>query len=180
MRERWRGQRTATIASAKPLRILSLTLGRLRVHLAAGHGEPAERIEAAVRKRPGVESVEANPLTGNVLVRFDPRRITSDVLLAALDRLEKRLAQRRRKADAQAFRAKALRAGVRGVVGHAVVDTLLYTVAFAEPFGLPLAALAKLHLTLDVFIWGAALAPLLEKEKEPSGRDGLAAPPATA
>ncbi len=159
---------------AEHIRVLSLTPGRMRVHLPDWQGEPADRIEAWVRKRPGVEHVEANPLTGNVLVRFDPRRTTSDALLAALARLESKLSGRRRYADAQAFRAKALRCGARGLVGHAVVDTLLYTLAFAEPLGLPLATLAKLHLGLDVLVWGAALAPLLEEETDGARREDLA------
>jgi hypothetical protein len=163
------------IASAKALRILSLTPGRMRVHLPDWHGEPADRIEVWVRKRPGVVYVEANPLTRNVLVRFDPCKTTSDALLAALAWLESKLSARRRYADEQAFRAKALRCGVRGLVGHALVDTLLYTLAFAEPFGLPLATLAKLHLGLDVLVWGAALTPLLEEETDGARREDLAA-----
>jgi hypothetical protein len=163
------------IASAKPLRILSLTPGRMRVHLAGWHGESPERVEAWLRKLPGVERARANPLTGNVLIHFDPRRTTSDTLLAALAHLEWRMAARQNPSPG-AFGSKALRCGVRGLVGHAVVDTLLYGLAFAEPFGLPLATLAKLHLGLDVLVWGAALTPLLEEESKAAGRDGLAAP----
>jgi cation transport ATPase len=162
-------------ASAKPLRILSRTPGRMRVHLPDWHGEKADRIEAGLRKLRGVQHVEANPLTRNVLIRFDPCTTTSDALVATLARLESRLSARRRNAEAQAFRAKALRCGVRGLMGHAVVDTLLYTLAFVEPFGLPLATLAKLHLGLDVLVWGAALTPLLEEETAGARREDLAA-----
>jgi copper chaperone CopZ len=161
---------------AEPMRVLSLTPGRLRVHLPDWHGEEARRIETCLGRVRGVRHVKANSLTGNVLVRFDPQSTTSEAVLAALARLEGRLSARRRKADAQAFRAKALRCGVRGLVGHAVVDTVLYTLSFAEPFGLPLATLAKLHLGLDILVWGAALTPLLEDETETARRDGLAAP----
>ncbi len=148
----------------------------MRVHLATWHGEPAEQIEARVRRLPGVEQARANPLTGNVLVRFDPRKTTSDALLEALGRLEKHLAAGRGHPSVGAFGARVLRVGVRGMMGHALVDTLLCTVAFAEPFGLPLATLAKWHLGLDLLVWGAALTPLLEEESAAAGPDGLAAP----
>jgi hypothetical protein len=64
-----------------------------------------------------------------------------------------------------------LRAGLRGLVGHALVDTALYAVAFTEPFGLPLAGLGALHLGLDLFVWTAALAPVFqETAAEQQGR----------
>jgi hypothetical protein len=119
---------------------------------------------------PGVREVQANPLTGNILVHFDPQRISEERVLAVLG-------------GSQPFRQHAgacgpgeggkavLRAGLRGLLGHAVVDTLFYTVAFTEPFGLPLAGLGVLHLGLDVFVWGAALAPLLAERR--AGEPGL-------
>jgi hypothetical protein len=55
-----------------------------------------------------------------------------------------------------------LRAGLRGLLGHALVDTVFYAVTFAEPFGLPLAGLGAMHLGLDVIAWTVALAPLRE------------------
>jgi hypothetical protein len=50
---------------------------------------------------------------------------------------------------------------LHGLLGHALVDVVFYTAAFAEPFGLPLAGLGVLHLGCDVVVWTAALAPLL-------------------
>jgi hypothetical protein len=65
---------------------------------------------------------------------------------------------------------------VLGLLGHAVVDSLMYALAFAEPFGLPLAGLAKFHLGLDALVWAASLAPLLHGEDGAARRDGLAVP----
>lgn len=150
-------------------RVLSQTTGRLRLHLP----EPAV---AELRKLPGVREVKANPLTGNVLVRFDPETTTAERVLAAVTTgTEARSASQGipsltlRASTAElagckpaATRGQALlRAGLRGLVGHALFDTAWYAVAFAEPFGLPLAGLGALHLGLDLFIWTAALAPVL-------------------
>jgi hypothetical protein len=159
----------------EPPRVLSQTPGRLRVHLPAWHDGQAVWIEDQLRAVPGVEAVQANALTGNVLVHFDPQTITGAALLAALAGPEAGPAAPPQN-GAGALRSRALRCGVRGLVGHALVDTLLFTLAFAEPFGLPLASLAKLHLGLDAVVWTVSLAPLLEGEAEAGHRDGLAVP----
>jgi copper chaperone CopZ len=58
--------------------------GRVRVHVPALAGYSARSVEAQVRRVPGVRDVEANPFTGNVLVRFDPRATTARAILDAL------------------------------------------------------------------------------------------------
>jgi hypothetical protein len=61
--------------------VLHALPGRLRVHLPgwpAGHGPCLERRLHRVR---GVTHAEANPLTGNVLVLYDPRLTDPDALL---------------------------------------------------------------------------------------------------
>src|SRR5205823_4588768 len=65
--------------------VLSLTPGRLRVHLPAwtGDGDGGQRVEAGLRKLAGVRDVQANPLTGNVLIHFDPGATSVQALLAA-------------------------------------------------------------------------------------------------
>jgi len=45
--------------------------GRLRIHLSGWQAEERDAIEAIIRRGRGVESVRANPLTGNVLVQYD-------------------------------------------------------------------------------------------------------------
>jgi hypothetical protein len=121
-------------------------------------------LETRLRRLPGVLRAEANPLTGNLLLCFDPRQTTQAALLAAL-------AKRGMGAHAAGALSQGangspglspwVRAGVRGLVGHALVDAAFYALVFAEPFGLPLAALAALHLGIDTVAWGTALLPLL-------------------
>ena len=154
-------------------RVLSSTPGRLRLHLPGRHGEQAGRVEALLRELPGVEAAQASPLTGNVLVRFDPRATSADAVLAAAGVGGIPDAP---PSPSSARGGKLLRAGLRGLVGHALVDAAWYTVTFTEPFGLPLAGLGVLHLGLDVVAWTAALAPLLPElvqgRPEGQGNDG--------
>src|SRR5579884_3608981 len=56
-------------------RVLHALPGRLRAHLPAWPAAGPPEVERRVRRVPGVLRVEANPLTGNVLIHFDPGRI---------------------------------------------------------------------------------------------------------
>lgn len=58
--------------------------GRLRLHIPRLAQLGAERIEEQVRGLPGIESARANALTGNVLVEYDPQRLTAADVRAAL------------------------------------------------------------------------------------------------
>jgi hypothetical protein len=126
----------------------------VRVHLPDWDGGGPDQVEARLRWVPGVAAVEANPLTRNVLIRFDPCMTDAPSLLAAL--------QPPQPAPPEARGLSAsplLRAGVRGMLGHAAVDALWFGAGFlGKSFGLPLSALGPLHLLLDVVVWGAALA----------------------
>jgi hypothetical protein len=133
-------------------RILSSIPGRLRVHLPRWRGEDTERIEGPLGRLPGVVAVQANPLTGNVLIHFDPEQTGPQALQTALEQLTP--------ADTPPVFATSpmLRAGLRGLVGHALVDTLWFGGGFlGQSVGLPLAGLGPLHLLLDLCVWGAAL-----------------------
>jgi calcium-translocating P-type ATPase len=66
-------------------RTLSDTPGRLRVHLPAWAGRGQYLLEKRLRQVPGVRRAEANSLTGNVLIFFDPRTTDRAALQAALD-----------------------------------------------------------------------------------------------
>jgi hypothetical protein len=131
-----------------------------------------DRIEDRLCQLPGVRRVRANPVTGNVLIHFDHRLTTVHALLAAgelgLERTDTQTAPGLdgrpgvRQKPAGAGRRAVVRAGLRAVVGHALVDTAFYAVTFSQPFGLPLAPLGILHLGLDVIVWTFALLPLLE------------------
>jgi hypothetical protein len=143
-------------------RVLSLIPGRVRFHLPDGAADDPRRVEAELRRLPGVRDVRADARTGNVLVHFDPRQTSATELLSAAGRLAPEPPPRDPDAGLNHAGAGAAgRAVVRGLVGHALVDTAIYAVTFSQPFGLPLAPLGALHLGLDVLVWTAALAPLL-------------------
>jgi magnesium-transporting ATPase (P-type) len=64
--------------------ILSSIPGRIRVHLPHWPGNGQRSLERRVRTLPGVRRVEANPITGNILINFDPRTTDENALLAIL------------------------------------------------------------------------------------------------
>jgi hypothetical protein len=140
----------------------------VRVHLPGWTGDGQDRIETRLREFPGVEAAQANPLTGNVLIRFNPRTTGPQPLLAALQQQPEVVAPEepaRSESDGAAGQARGLsaspwfRVGMRGLLGHAVVDSLWFGAGFlGRSLGLPLAGLRPLHLVLDVMVWGAALA----------------------
>jgi hypothetical protein len=107
---------------------------------------------------PGVQAVRANPLTGNVLVRFDPGAVGAPAILAALQQNAKPDSNGPVADPCHGLSASTLvRSGVRGLVGHAAVDALWFGAGFlGQRIGLPLAGLGPLHLLLDVVVWGAA------------------------
>jgi hypothetical protein len=136
--------------------VLSQIPGRLRVHLPDWRDELAEQIEARLLEVPGVQAVRANPLTRNVLVEFDPDAATVPAILAALQPGGRSATPSHGLPSASAF----FQVGMRGLLGHAVVDALWFGAGFlGQSSGLPLAgALGPLHVLLDVIVWGAALA----------------------
>lgn len=64
--------------------ILSLIPGRVRIHLPAWVGDASTPLEEALTSMPGIHSVEANPITRNVLVRFDPQILDPESILFCL------------------------------------------------------------------------------------------------
>lgn len=73
---------------AEEPRLVHATPGRMRVHLPWWSGYGQRRLEAHLRQTPGVQRVQANPLTGNILLAFDPTVTSQQTLLAALRTLE--------------------------------------------------------------------------------------------
>lgn len=61
--------------------------GRLRVKVASIKKSPqmAGHVEQVLRREPGVTAVGANPVTGSVLVHFDPSRTCPAALLGRLE-----------------------------------------------------------------------------------------------
>ncbi|MCA1668206.1 MAG: heavy-metal-associated domain-containing protein, partial [Thermomicrobia bacterium] len=63
---------SAVVAEEPQAHLIHAVPGRIRVHV-PGLSAPRERgIETRLRALPGVRSAQANTLTGNVLIRFDP------------------------------------------------------------------------------------------------------------
>jgi hypothetical protein len=60
--------------------------GRLRIKVAGVKGTPAgaSRVEAHLRSVDGILEVIANPMTGNVLVLYDPGTTHQDAIVGAL------------------------------------------------------------------------------------------------
>jgi uncharacterized protein len=61
--------------------------GRLRVHLPHWSGESDALLVAGIQRLPAVTHAEANSLTGNILIRFEPQQTSAPVLLQALSNL---------------------------------------------------------------------------------------------
>ena len=78
---------TAMAALEEP-RLVHALPGRMRVHLAGWPRAGQCAVEARLRQVPGVHSVQANPLTGNVLIHFDPATTDERTLLAVVQRLK--------------------------------------------------------------------------------------------
>jgi len=71
-------------ACASQPRVVRAMRGRARVHLAGWSGAHAGALERRVRALAGVLSAEANPLTGNILIRYDAAELDEPGLVAAL------------------------------------------------------------------------------------------------
>ena len=69
-------------------RLLHALPGRMRVHLAGWLREGPCAVEARLRQVPGVLSVQTNPLTGNVLIHFDPTATDKQTLLTVVGTLK--------------------------------------------------------------------------------------------
>jgi hypothetical protein len=87
-------------------------------------------------------------------------------------------------AESQSSAASSLmRVGVRGLVGHAAVDSLWFAAALiGESFGLPLAGLGMVHVFLDIAVCGMALCAGLRPSVpgKPAARYPFGTPPLTA
>ena len=77
-----------SVAVAEEPRVLHRVPGRVRVHLPAWTGQGKRYIETRLRQVPGVRSVQANSLTGNILIQFDPTVIDEQHILEVVRTLE--------------------------------------------------------------------------------------------
>jgi magnesium-transporting ATPase (P-type) len=67
--------------------VVRSSAGRLRVHLPHWSGKGARHLAAAIQHLPGVKKVEPNPVTGNVLILFNPRQTNPEQLRTGLQTL---------------------------------------------------------------------------------------------
>ena len=77
-----------SLAVAGEPRIVHAIPGRMRVHMPAWEGRGPRDLEARLRRVQGVSSARANPLTGNVLIRFDPAATDNEDVLRAVQKVE--------------------------------------------------------------------------------------------
>ncbi len=174
------------IASEERLPILSLVPGRVRLHLPGWKGEDREALENHLRRIRGVESVQANPRTGNVLIHFDRRVGDETALLSELREVWTSFSEREAVAAPHSSlptpHSSILRVGIRGLLGHAVVDSLWFGAGFlGQSLGLPLAGLGPLHVLMDIAVWTMALqsglrnpvtSPAARMPSDSAGEDG--------
>jgi cation transport ATPase len=65
----------------------------MRVNLPGWGAQDQRKIEGYLRKQPGVQSVQANPLTGNILIAFDQKTTNKSAIFAAFHGLRPQPAQ---------------------------------------------------------------------------------------
>ena len=74
-------------AVVEGVNLVHATPGRARVRLPGWSGRGQRGLEARLRRIKGVLGARANPLTGNVLIRFDPAATDEGSVLASLEEL---------------------------------------------------------------------------------------------
>lgn len=73
-----------SVALAAEPQLVHAIPGRVRVHLPGWSGQGQRALETRLRRLQGVMSAQANSLTANVLIRFDPAILDAGSILAAL------------------------------------------------------------------------------------------------
>ena len=77
-----------SVTVAEEPRILHTVPGRIRVHIPEWEGQGKRNIEEQIRQLPGVQRVQANTLTGNMLILFDPHVTDEHTLLNHIHTLD--------------------------------------------------------------------------------------------
>jgi hypothetical protein len=80
------GRAAGALQWAQLFRVVHILPGRLRLRFRSLKGRPAvaATLESHLGDVEGISRVEVNPLTGSLLLQFDPRRLRSPELLHAL------------------------------------------------------------------------------------------------
>ncbi len=82
---------SATVAEEP--RVLHTVPGRIRIHIPEWEGQGKRDIEAQVRQLPGVQRVQANRLTGNMLIFFDSGVTNEHTILEKISTLDLHLGE---------------------------------------------------------------------------------------
>lgn len=77
-----------SVTVTEDLCILHAVPGRIRLHIPAWAGQGKRDVEEQVRQLPGVQRAQANALTGNMLILFDPHVIDERTLLEKIRSLD--------------------------------------------------------------------------------------------
>jgi Heavy metal associated domain 2 len=101
--------------------------GRLRIKIPQVKGSEvnAQKVERVLRSRDSVNSVKANPLTGNVLVLFDADSLTHTDVIDIL--IQQGYLKRQRKDSSRSRRTSLERVLHPEYIGKAVADIALQT-----------------------------------------------------
>ena len=78
-----------SVAVAEEPRVLHTVPGRVRVHVPGWSGQGKRSLETRLREVQGVWSAQANALTGNILLQFDPTVTNEQTVLALVKSLVK-------------------------------------------------------------------------------------------
>jgi hypothetical protein len=131
-----------------PVQLIHSIPGRIRVHISEWGNCEVDGLERRVRALPGIRAVVANPVTQNVLIRFDPLLTTTEAVLARV-RSETSLTS-----TTARCRPRKLRASGRPSTGAAVRGMTLVRTARAgfqlRPFAILPHAPALLSLVLSL------------------------------
>lgn len=84
----WKLGDDMSVAAAAEPRILHSLPGRMRVHVSGWKGQEKRRVETQLRGVMGIQRVQANTLTGNMLIYFDPAVTNEQAILAAVGILD--------------------------------------------------------------------------------------------
>ena len=76
-----------SVAVAEEPRVLHTVPGRVRVYVPGWSGQGKRSIETRLREVRGVRSAQANALTGNILVQFDPKVTNEQTIVATVNSL---------------------------------------------------------------------------------------------
>jgi hypothetical protein len=148
--------------------------GRVRIHLPTWPAQSDRSVEEHFSRLPGVRSVHAEALTGNVLIRFDPQQTRETEVMAAAARIGSASLLQANHVQQEDTEPGRLPAPLRGLLCKVLVDALWALAVNVGPLGLPAGALWAVQLGLDVVSWGAALTPhQAATGPSPAGQGGI-------